>query len=86
MEGALQLSHENVHEAVFGQMPRFFGILIIDHHFLLPPQLHLCEDAATRRREQLSCNVQLQKGSKRHQVLPLKLLEFAIGIHFESFL
>lgn len=41
VEGALQLSHENVHEAVFGQMPRLFGALVINHHFLLPAQLHL---------------------------------------------
>lgn len=41
VEDALQLSHENVHEAVFGQMPRFFGILVIDHNFLFPDYLHL---------------------------------------------
>lgn len=41
MEGALEFSHEDVHEAVFGQMPRLFGVLVINHHFLLPAQLHL---------------------------------------------
>lgn len=80
MEGALQLSHENVHKAIFGQMPRFFGILIIDHHFLLPSQLHLWKDPATRRKEQLRRNAQLQNGSKKHKVLKLKyhnlLLDF----------
>lgn len=41
VEGALQLSHENVYEAIFGQMPCLFGVLVINHHFLLPAQLNL---------------------------------------------
>lgn len=41
VEGALQLSHENVHKTIFGQMPCFFGTLVINHHFLLPAQLNL---------------------------------------------
>lgn len=44
VEGALQFSHENVHKAVFGQMPRLFGVLVIHHHFLLPAQLHLYKE------------------------------------------
>lgn len=41
VEDALQLSHENVYKAVFREMPRFFGILVIDHNFLFPAYLHL---------------------------------------------
>lgn len=41
VEGALQLPHENVHETISGQMSRFFGALVINHHFLLPAQLDL---------------------------------------------
>lgn len=53
VEGALQLSHENVHKAVFGQMPRLLGALVINHHFLLPAQLHLHKEKTTRKRMEL---------------------------------
>lgn len=42
VEGTLQLSHEDVHKAVFGQVPRLLGTLVVNHHFLLPAKLHLC--------------------------------------------
>lgn len=48
MEGSLQLSHENVQKSIFGQVTRFFGALVVNHHFLLPAQLHL------REREEVS--------------------------------
>ena len=41
MESALQFAQKDLHKAVFGEMSRFFGTLVIDHHFLLPAQLHL---------------------------------------------
>lgn len=50
VEGTLQLSHENVDEAIFGQMPRLFGVLVINHHFLLPAHLHLHTEQTTRKR------------------------------------
>lgn len=51
VEGALQLPHEDVHEAVFGQMSRLFGALVVNHHFLLPAQFHLHTGQRTRKRE-----------------------------------
>lgn len=41
VEGGLQLPHQDVHEAVFGEVRRLLGALVINHHFLLPAQLHL---------------------------------------------
>lgn len=53
VEGALQLSHENVHKTIFGQMPCFFGTLVINHHFLLLAQLNLHRRQTARKRREL---------------------------------
>lgn len=65
VEGALQFSHENVHEAVFGQVPRLFGALVVNHHFLLPAHLHLHEGQMARNK--LDVNHRLQRDGHQEE-------------------
>lgn len=61
VEGALQLSHQDMNKAVFGQVPCLFGTLVINHHFLLPAQLDLCVWTNNKEENQIHYLIQQWK-------------------------